>query len=540
MNFLEEKQSQNILNWYPFDKDEEILEIGLSSNELTKMLCSKVKNVTIFETDENKISEIEQNNLSNLNILNKLNEKTYDTILLIGAISRLKDLFNENLSLKKIIKKLELNLKEQGKFIIAVDNKFGLRYFAGNPENIYNKRFESLYGYNNETEKTESFTRKKLVDIFDNLEYKYNFYYPLPDYKMPDIIFSDKQLAKYNTVDKYNLYCPENSITLFNEIDVFREILKTNPEMFTFFTNAFLIELSKNEIKQKYNFISFNNIRKEQYQLITKIADDYVEKQVISNKAEKHYDNIKQNIDILNKLEIKTLDYVENGIIKSKYVNQELMLSNILTQKLENGKLDEFEFIMSRYIETLNKDAYNIDNYDDTIFAKYDIKISDNGILKKLHFLKNGLWDMTFKNCFYIDNEFYFFDQEWNDADLPIEYILYRSILYTISLRRYINIDTLFEKYNLMKYIKTFKELDDKIQEKIKDAETWKFYNKNNLIDIDATINEIKNTHIRENAKDLAIENYKKQIELLTKENENLINSKLSTKIKRYFKKSNN
>ena len=47
MNFLEEKQSQNILNWYPFDKDEEILEIGLSSNELTKMLCSKVKNVTI-------------------------------------------------------------------------------------------------------------------------------------------------------------------------------------------------------------------------------------------------------------------------------------------------------------------------------------------------------------------------------------------------------------------------------------------------------------------------------------------------------------
>ena len=540
MNFLEEKQSQNILNWYPFDKDEEILEIGLSSNELTKMLCSKVKNVTIFETDENKISEIEQNNLSNLNILNKLNEKTYDTILLIGAISRLKDLFNENLSLKKIIKKLELNLKEQGKFIIAVDNKFGLRYFAGNPENIYNKRFESLYGYNNETEKTESFTRKKLVDIFDNLEYKYNFYYPLPDYKMPDIIFSDKQLAKYNTVDKYNLYCPENSITLFNEIDVFREILKTNPEMFTFFTNSFLIELSKNEIKQKYNFISFNNIRKEQYQLITKIADDYVEKQVISNKAEKHYDNIKQNIDILNKLEIKTLDYVENGIIKSKYVNQELMLSNILTQKLENGKLDEFEFIMSRYIETLNKDAYNIDNYDDTIFAKYDIKISDNGILKKLHFLKNGLWDMTFKNCFYIDNEFYFFDQEWNDADLPIEYILYRSILYTISLRRYINIDTLFEKYNLMKYIKTFKELDDKIQEKIKDAETWKFYNKNNLIDIDATINEIKNTHIRENAKDLAIENYKKQIELLTKENENLINSKLSTKIKRYFKKSNN
>ena len=541
MNFLEEKQSQNILNWYPFNKDEEILEIGFSSNELTKMLCNSVKNVTIIENNENTINKINENlnDFSNLKILNnlELNGKKYGTILLINIVSRYNDLFKEYITLEKLLKNLENNLNENGKFIIALDNKFGLKYFSGNYENIFNKRFESLYGYNNENEKIESFTRKKLMNIFDKLGYKYNFYYPLPDYKMPDVIFSDKQLAKYNTVDKYNLYCPENSITLFNEIDVFREILKTNPEMFTFFTNSFLIELSKNEIKQKYNFISFNNIRKEKYQLITKIADDYVEKQVVSNKAEEHYDNIKKNIDILNKFEIKTLDYVEDGTIKSKYVNQELMLSNVLTQKLEDGKLDEFEYIMSKYIEILNKDSYNIYNYDDTIFAKYDIKINNNEIVKDLHFLRNGLWDMTFKNCFYIDNQFYFFDQEWNDANLPSEYILYRSILYTISLRRYININALFEKYNLTKYIEIFKKLDDKIQEKIRDENVWKFYNKDNQIDIDATLNEVNNSHIREKAKDMAIDNLKKQNELLIKENINLKNNIVSNKIKRYVKR---
>ena len=35
---------------------------------------------------------------------------------------------------------------------------------------------------------------------------------------------------------------------------------------------------------------------------------------------------------------------------------------------------------------------------------------------------------MTFKNCFYLENEFYFFDQEWYSSNLPVEYILYRSL----------------------------------------------------------------------------------------------------------------
>ncbi len=35
--------------------------------------------------------------------------------------------------------------------------------------------------------------------------------------------------------------------------------------------------------------------------------------------------------------------------------------------------------------------------------------------------------------------------------NVPIEYILYRSILYTISLRRYVNIEELFEKISYIK-----------------------------------------------------------------------------------------
>ena len=68
------------------------------------------------------------------------------------------------------------------------------------------------------------------------------------------------------------------------------------------------------------------------------------------------------------------------------------------------------------------------------------------------------MWDMIFSNCFYIDNEFYFFDQEWNEKNLPIEYILYRTIMYTDGLQQFIKIEELFEKYGINQYIEIFKQ----------------------------------------------------------------------------------
>ena len=55
---------------------------------------------------------------------------------------------------------------------------------------------------------------------------------------MPNVIFTDEQLPKYNSIDKYNPYYTDKSDILMNEIDVFREILKTDENMFTFFVSS--------------------------------------------------------------------------------------------------------------------------------------------------------------------------------------------------------------------------------------------------------------------------------------------------------------
>lgn len=225
--------SQNLINWYPFNTKDTVLQIGGDLGELTQVFCNNCEKVVTIEPNIEKAKAIAKRyeNRENLEIIvgnidDIILEEKFSIITIIGN--------NPKIKLKDNIQKLERNLKENGKFIIAVDNKFGLRYFMGNPENILNKKFESLIGYNNEPEKIESFTKSSLEQIFNSIGYKYTFYYPLPDYKMPNVIFSEKQKAKYNSIDKYNPYYKENSTIIANEIDVYREILKQTNKCLNF------------------------------------------------------------------------------------------------------------------------------------------------------------------------------------------------------------------------------------------------------------------------------------------------------------------
>lgn len=497
---MERFQSPNILNWYPFNKTQKVLEVGKKSEELTRFLIDKCSSIQ-------KISKIEE--LENI-------DAKFNIIILLGINE------NEKINLKNLVRRLEGFLEMDGRILLAVDNKFGLRFWAGNPENILEKKFTSLLGYNNEYEKIETYTKKYIKTQLNEIGYKTRFYYPLPDYRRPNVIFSEDALPEYNSIDKYNPYYTEKSDILFNEIDVFREILKTDKEMFTFFANSFLVEIAKNEFDTTYNYISFNNLRKEKYRLITKISNTYVEKQIVNEKAEEHYENIKNNIKILQENNIKTVDYIDGDKIKSKYIDQKYLLNNVLTEKLEKGQIEDFDNIIKKYIKQISIKTYKENIYENTVFGKYEIEVDDKSIIQDLNFIKNGMWDMTFKNCFLVDNEFYFFDQEWNEPNLPVEYILYRAILYTISLRRFVSIEKLFDKYNLSKYIKLFEKLDNKIQEEIRDNVIWEFYSQNHDFNIDGTKQELKNLQIRSDAQKTEINNLNERFRAQQLENNNL------------------
>ena len=219
--------------------------------------------------------------------------------------------------------------------------------------------------------------------------------------------------------------------------------------------------MTENNIK----YVSFWNNRKPEYKLKTIMEEDKVYKYPENKLAKSHIEKIKNNIDVLNKANIKVLDQYD----------EEKIISNIITEAksydqyvLEEGNKNGIDGIIKAINEFKEKilDKLEITNNVNNVFDNYDIFYKKEEI-KDLTFVKNGLWDLNFQNCFIKDNELYVYDQEWEDNKVPLEFIIYRGIEIFTQLRNIINIDELYGKLGLKKYKALFDRLEEKIDSRI-------------------------------------------------------------------------
>ena len=134
---------------------------------------------------------------------------------------------------------LKQHLKQDGKIIIAIENKFGLKYWAGCVEDHRQIIYEGLEGYWN-TEDARTFTKKGLEEIVDRCGCVIEkFYYPYPDYKFPVSIYSDDYLPQIGELNNnYNNFDADRLLT-FDESKVFDTIIAENE--FPTYSNSFLI-----------------------------------------------------------------------------------------------------------------------------------------------------------------------------------------------------------------------------------------------------------------------------------------------------------
>ena len=352
------------------------------------------------------------------------------------------------------------NMTEDSRILILMDNGLSVKNIS-----VKEKESENLY------------TRKEIEELLNKLGLIYRkFYYPLPDNNITNVIFTDKHLPDEETISRnITLYSPEQ-IEKNEQNSEFIKIIRQNPELFKIFANSFFIECSKSEFKDnQIEFVSFSNMRKEEYRIKTIIKGEYVYKSAINDKSIEHIKKVKENIDILKKLNLNSLDnYDDIGII-SKYQRDEKTLDKIIIEKIKIGQYEEAKNIVNNLFCEL-KNKLIVEKPEKNVFDDYNIDYEEADI-ESLTFVKYGFWDMIFQNIFYIDKQYYFYDQEWLDNNVPIEYIVYRAMLYNQELSQLINKDELFANFNIKEpQIKLFRELDNKLQEKTRDEKAWNIH----------------------------------------------------------------
>ena len=517
----ENKLKRNILHWYTEQKDKEILQIGYIEEEIVEELCAKFSKATIIVNNEEQKQKIISNkDFQNLEVITdfcQINNKKFDYISLIGTMENY-EINAQIKAYKKLQKLLDIvvnYIKQDSKILLVIDNKYGMKFWTTlqAQKNILCNQTFAL-------SKTmiEKILKEKGFDYF-------KYYYILPDYKVPNVIFTDNYLPNMESIHRNFLYGEEDFVN-FNEIDAYIEILKEDPKKFPFFANSFFIEIGKKEIEENnIKFVSFTNLRKKKYKIQTIIYKDIVEKTNLIEESKTHIENMKKNIDIMQNQNIKTVDKFENGKIISKFIEKGINYDKILLELLVEDKFDEFFEIINKYKQNLLTKLQPVDYTtieNNNIFTKYNLEYKDE--LKSLNFVKYGLWDLIFQNAFYIDNELYFYDQEWFDENIPIEFIIYRAIAYFPSAHAYIRTEELYKRLGLERYLEIFQELDIRIQRNIRDEEMWKIHNRTQTGQ--TLINLYNNLY---NDKEKEIEEYKRKIEKkvaeiaeLTEENKEL------------------
>ena len=91
---------------------------------------------------------------------------------------------------------LKGHLAKGGRIVIAIENRTGLKYFAGSREDHLGTYFAGIEGYP-EDSVARTFTRNGLIQIFQKCGMQeYQFYYPYPDYKLMTMLHSDHYMPK--------------------------------------------------------------------------------------------------------------------------------------------------------------------------------------------------------------------------------------------------------------------------------------------------------------------------------------------------------
>lgn len=301
---------KNILKWYEFKENAEVLEIGAGMGAITGILCDKAAHVTSVELSKQRAMAIEKRckDKENLElIIGNFNdikfEKKFDYITLIGVLEYAPLYTNSNNPFEDFLKTIKSLLKDDGKLLIAIENQFGMKYFSGVEEDHTNKIYDGITGYENK-KGIRTFGKNELKEILQKSGYTYTkFYYPMPDYKLPNIIFSDEYLPNEENIKNYNPYLSnEGSGTQYDEKEAYKDIIKN--KQFDFFANSFFIEASQKEINTK---VDLNK------QDLFKVDD------VMQKFYDNHY-KIKEKADLEKQLieENKKLRDELNAMVNSK------------------------------------------------------------------------------------------------------------------------------------------------------------------------------------------------------------------------------
>lgn len=442
----------NILSWYPFRKGAKILEVGSGCGAITSTLSANADSVVCIDLSRrrsmiNALRNQARDNIKicvgNFQVIEKELDKDFDYATLIGVFEYGRGYIGGEKPYHKFLATVMEHIKPGGKLLLAIENKFGLKYWAGCTEDHVGRMFEGIEGYPS-ADGVCTFTKLELIQILEECGYSdYHFYYPHPDYKIPLVIYSDNRLPKTGELGGNFCNFDRSRLALMDEGRVFDEILKNG--LFGQYANSFLVEITKEPRKEasaEVIYAKYSNGRAPKFAIQTHIAktetkDLQIYKMAEYEEGKEHIRHIVQAAEGLQEL------WKEKGIFQVNQCRLEgnkiffeylqgITLEEILDELLEKRKLDQ---VMDKIQKVVDSIVHASSTEEFQMTPEFRKVFGEVEFPTKIQAVKIADIDMIFSNLL-LDREqrCHVLDYEWTFFfPIPVGFIVYRALHYYLE-----------------------------------------------------------------------------------------------------------
>ncbi len=478
----------NLLNWYPFSENSSVLEIGCGMGAVTDLLCGRCGRVTAVELSKKRATAaaLRCRHRENLEIIvGNLNDiefrEKYDYITLIGVLEYQNAFTDSANPFADFLTKIKSLLKPGGRLLIAIENKYGLKYWCGAVEDHTGLPFDGINQYQIGDHAARTFSKEELSRLITESGFgASHFYYPLPDYKLPTVIFSENFLPREGQDDGMEYmdpyYIPHAGTLVADERTLYPDLIRNG--VFEFFANSFLVECSDEaEGLGEVCFAALNCFRKKDYRIGTLIRKNgRVEKYSLTGHpgGVRHIHQTCTNMIKLQKQGLHTLPFLfENNRMTVSY-NQNPTLAELLAEAYRSKNAPLIWACYDKLLKELSSSSPCVPAEENILFET-GIDSPENGISYG-PILEMGYLDLTPRNCFVNEGEFYWFDQEWKIDKVPLRFLFYRAIKYTYGsypwMEKTLPINSVLEHYKIQDCTGKFEELENAFLSTVLDQET--------------------------------------------------------------------
>lgn len=236
-----------------------VLELGCGCGALTRYLgeCGATVHAVEGSPVRAQIAASRCHDLSNVEVyLDDISQfssaSSYDWVLLVGVLEYAPVFSSAPDPIRECLARAARFLSPNGRLVVAIENKLGLKYFNGCSEDHLGIPF---YGIQNlyTPKQPVTFGKNELAGHLARAGLPCtHFYYPFPDYKLPETILTDDALSlpAFNPCDILPLSSSrdygKSSAPSFSEPLVWRELHANG--LLADFANSFLVLAAKTSL----------------------------------------------------------------------------------------------------------------------------------------------------------------------------------------------------------------------------------------------------------------------------------------------------